>query len=554
MDILPEDAKRDMEECKERARDAGLSFDDETIELITTNREMNDLSPKFFIPTLYDHWLFDVLKHKAHKEYELNPSNPYECVINTRPVLSFYNANNTRWQNIVIFYHVLAHVDFFQNNVFFRNTWNYDFRAKAASHSRIVNKLRAKHGEDLVDYLLEFARCLSAQVDYYGDLNAANQPKKSESEKRLDYFLDDFIKEVSAKNGKSSRWYRLQYQEEVERLNSKGDFFWADVIQRYPEFEAKYEDFKKKKPKKHLDLLEYLVEFSPYLNERGEEWRKIPLHIARETELYFAPQKRTKTINESHASFWHDHLAMQDERVQEHLVAYSVFNATTTRFLQDRFNPYSYVNLFKHMKDKAEKGQYSKEFSRLTSMQEREDFDTHAGGGIEFLLNVRKYYDDIGFFNEFLDQEFVDKHDLSVLKKHISREKGEIFLNYNTASKKASDYKRAVLNILQDWRPPLIEIDGEKTSKTTLYLKHVNEGKLLKPDWIELPLVGLDYLWNGPDNLAGPVHLETFELTQECAKKITGAANDPSAEPVKLDFQRVQYTSDQLKLSRKTYE
>ncbi len=38
MQLIDQHTKKIMEECKERARDAGLKFDDETLEYIVTNR------------------------------------------------------------------------------------------------------------------------------------------------------------------------------------------------------------------------------------------------------------------------------------------------------------------------------------------------------------------------------------------------------------------------------------------------------------------------------------------------------------------------------------
>ena len=54
MELINQHTKKIMEECKIRARDAGLCFDDETLEYIVTNRDMLELSPKVMIPTLYD--------------------------------------------------------------------------------------------------------------------------------------------------------------------------------------------------------------------------------------------------------------------------------------------------------------------------------------------------------------------------------------------------------------------------------------------------------------------------------------------------------------------
>ncbi|MDD9305013.1 MAG: hypothetical protein HUK40_22795 [Desulfobacter sp.] len=46
MELVSQHVKQIMEECKVRARDEGLSFDDETLEYIVTNRDMVELSPK----------------------------------------------------------------------------------------------------------------------------------------------------------------------------------------------------------------------------------------------------------------------------------------------------------------------------------------------------------------------------------------------------------------------------------------------------------------------------------------------------------------------------
>ena len=94
MELINQHTKKIMEGCKQRALDAGLSFQDETLEYIVSNRDLLELTPKVMIPTLYDYWVHDVEVLKEKGRYELYPSNPYETVINTRPAISFYNDNN----------------------------------------------------------------------------------------------------------------------------------------------------------------------------------------------------------------------------------------------------------------------------------------------------------------------------------------------------------------------------------------------------------------------------------------------------------------------------
>ncbi len=120
MKLIDQHTKKLMEDCKVKAREAGLNFDKETLEYIVTNRNMIELSPKIMIPTLYDYWVHDVQLLQGKGKYEVYPHNPYETVINTRPAISFYNDNNPDWLNVMIFYHVLGHIDFFQNNSFYK--------------------------------------------------------------------------------------------------------------------------------------------------------------------------------------------------------------------------------------------------------------------------------------------------------------------------------------------------------------------------------------------------------------------------------------------------
>ncbi|MFP4033856.1 MAG: SpoVR family protein, partial [Desulfococcaceae bacterium] len=71
MELIDQHAKNIMEGCKERARDMGLRFEDESLEYIVTNRDLLDLSPKVMIPTLYDYWVQDVEVLKGRGKYEL---------------------------------------------------------------------------------------------------------------------------------------------------------------------------------------------------------------------------------------------------------------------------------------------------------------------------------------------------------------------------------------------------------------------------------------------------------------------------------------------------
>ncbi|MGD9310880.1 MAG: SpoVR family protein, partial [Desulfosarcina sp.] len=212
MELIDQHTKTIMEGCKLRARDAGLCFEDESLEYIVTNRDLIELSPKVMIPTLYEYWVHDVEVLKEKGKYELYPGNPYETVINTRPAISFYNDNNPDWLNVMIFYHVLAHIDFFQNNLYFRHTWDYDFNGEALSDKRAITKLRAERGR-WVDYVIEFTRGIDNLVGYHGLLSKLFSTTDTGISEKVDYYFDVYLQDIVKANvGK--------YINELERYNT----------------------------------------------------------------------------------------------------------------------------------------------------------------------------------------------------------------------------------------------------------------------------------------------------------------------------------------------
>ena len=227
MELIDQHTKKIMEGCKERAREAGLRFGDETLEYIVTNRDMLELSPKIMIPTLYDYWVHDVEVLKEKGKYELYPGNPYETVINTRPAISYYNDNNPDWLNVMIFYHVLGHVDFFQNNLYFRHTWDDDFTGQALADKRLIAKFRSEKGR-WVDYVIEFSRGIDNLVGYHSELSRLNQPTIPAYSQRIDFYFDVFLQQI--KNVSVN-----DYVKEIQRYN--------ECVQLYGEGPVSEESF-----------------------------------------------------------------------------------------------------------------------------------------------------------------------------------------------------------------------------------------------------------------------------------------------------------------------
>jgi len=520
MELISQHTKKIMEGCKERARAAGLVFDDESIEYLVTNQDLIELQPKGMIPTLYDYWVHDLEVVKGKREYELYPHNPFETVINSRPPLSFYNDNNPDWLNVMIFYHVLGHIDFMQNNSYFRHTWDDDFVGLALADKRLINDLRTKHGR-WVDYVIEFTRAIDNLVGYYEELDALSAAGRKKFD-RLDYFFDVFLQHERGAEPP-------EYLKEIERFNriQKDDperaeaGFISEIKSTYPEFEVLYEKYLENRRPRPKDLLQYLMEYSPVLNREDNQWMKSVMEIVRHTSLYFAPQMRTKIMNEGWATYWHFTMFIEDDRIKGHEADFAQINAFVTALPKLGMNPYAIGwRLFEFIEEQANKGRLSYRFERTLNVDERQHFDLKTGRGRDYIFELRRNCCDANFINTFVTQDFCDRHHLVIIGERINQQR--MTKEYYIKSKRAEDYRDMILDGLI--HPPHITVCPDRTKDGTLYLIHHFEGKQLVPEFIENVMIGLEFLWGGE------VELETHLVRKEGPEKILYTVKDRKLE------------------------
>ncbi len=533
MKLIDQGVKRIMEECKLRARDAGLSFDDESLEYIVTNQDMLELAPRSMIPTLYDYWVNDIRIIMEKEKYKLYPTNPYETVINTRPPISFYNDNNPDWLNVMIFYHVLAHIDFFHNNVFFKNTWTDDFLGRARADKRLIARLRSEHGR-WVDYVIEFARGIDNICGYYRELSTATEGRTSAWSRRMDFYFDVFLQKIKKAPHHEYLQNMKRYNELSRETPSIGEsLFFSEVKTSYPEFDSLYERSVLKAEKWPSDLIEYLLQNSPFLNKEENKWMKSVLTIVRETALYFEPQRRDQIFNEGWASYWHERLYLKDDRISGHEVDFALVHAKVTSLPKIGINPYAIgMRLIDYVGGLAEKGRISYDYQRTRNIEKRKLFDQRTGKGTEFLFKLREEHCDFTLVNTYLDQEFVNRHGLFTVEKVLKPDKRA--WQYIVKSRKAEDYKQMIIDSL--WHPPHIVVDEGRSDEAWLYLVHRDEGKPLVASFIANTLLGAEFLWGGG------VRLETTDMHFE--KRGEGT------EPY-LVKKRLMYSMKDKKLERR---
>lgn len=526
MNIADQRTKQEMELCKKRARGEGLAFQDHTFEYITTNRDMLELSPKIMIPSLYDYWVQDVEVIRNRWIYDAFPHNPFETVINTRPPMSFYNQGNADWLNVMIFYHVLGHIDFFQNNIFFRNTWDDDFYGQALADKRLINRIRDELGakKRWVDYVIEFALNIDNLVGYHQELYATQKREMPEMfgvfSEKIDFYFDVFLKQKYEANTVEARFYHdeiARYNrcvEKYEKADAETAFF-ADpyFISKFPEFAEVFKKWKEKEQKpKPKDIFEHLLEYSEFLNKEENKWMKDVIDVIRRTALYFEPQVRDKIANEGWASFWHERLYLTDERIASHTTDYGIVNSWVTSIPQFGINPYATGKcLFEFIEDLARKGKLTRDYQLTKGFHERKRYDKELGEayGRQVLLEARKYLNDerlINFLSEEDFQDFVNSYKLWIagVRPHKTRwDIAEIYIK----SKSGKEYRKRLNRML--YHPPVIDFTpNDKAKGGELYLDHVYEGRALHRRFIPGVLMGLEFLWGKR------VRLETTEYEQ----------------------------------------
>ena len=286
---------------------------------------------------------------------------------------------------------------------------------------------------------------------------------------------------------------------------------------------------------------------SEFLKKEDNKWMKPIIEVVRKTSLFFQPQIRTKIMNEGWASYWHERLFLQDDRIKGHEVDFARTHAGVTSMPRVGLNPYALgMRLFHYIEDLADKGKYSIEFRKMLDAKQRQDFDADTKQGNDFIFKIRENLNDFMFINTFVDQDFMNQFKLFVVGRRLNQAKGVI--EYYVKSRKAEDYRRMLLDGL--YHPPHIVIEPDKNNNGSIYLVHHFEGKPLVKDYITNTMLGIEYLWGAP------VQLETSEVVQVETTKpqltIPGLTMPIPQErkEKEIKWQRVRYTMKNRRLSK----
>jgi stage V sporulation protein R len=262
-----------QQRIEEHARGYSLDFFEIIYEVLDWE-EINEVAAYGGYPARYPHWRFGMEYLELSRSYAYGLSKIYEMVINNDPTYAYLLAANHMVDQKLVMAHVCGHGDFFKHNFSFAHT-NRKMVDEMANHASRVRRYMEGLGEDEVERFLD--RCLSLDnlVDYNAphikrrqrapaepEEPAAPEPKKL----RAKAYMDDYINPRAAL--------------EAER-------------QRMEEEQRREENFPAEPEK---DVMLFLLEHAPLKN-----WERDILGMVREEAYYFAPQGRTKVVNEGWA-------------------------------------------------------------------------------------------------------------------------------------------------------------------------------------------------------------------------------------------------------------
>lgn len=402
------------------------------------------------IPGRFNHWTRGKAYHVMKTQYDFGLARIYELVVNTNPTQAFLLDNNSLVTNKFVAAHVLAHSDFFKNNIHFQAT-SRDMVDRAGLNADRIRRYELEHGSREVEAFLDACLSIEAHVEPEGrsiEVVPARRPQKEAA---------------AAIEGRP-----FQHHGDYEEL-------WEDEGE-------KTEQEKKRPPipaEPTRDLLQFLIQEAPYL----EDWQRDILTIVREERLYFYPQAMTKIMNEGWASFWHLRMMREMELTDEEYTDFARLHASVLAPPRGSINPYH------------------------VGLKIWEDIEKRWGEeGREKIFEVRATEDDVSFLRNYLTEELVEELDLYLFE--LQDDQWEV-----TSKDWEAVRDNLVQSRIYGGHPVILVEDGDYNRNRELYLRHSYEGRELDLKYAQRTLENVYRLWGRPVHLETVVDGEQHVLS-----------------------------------------
>src|SRR4029450_4209505 len=330
----------------------------------------------YALPGRYSHWTFGKAYHRMKTMYDFGLSKIYEVVINTNPAYGFLLETNSPIQNKMVIAHVLGHVDFFKNNVYFSKT-NRRMVESVSTHAQRMMEYEFKYGRKTVERFLDAVLAIEEHIDPYFFIKRDVSP--AEERRRA---------ELRPKDGRyDDLWLLDKKEREIRELNREEQSSEHD-----------------KRPQERLpekDILFYIMKNSPTL----ASWQRDAIAMVHEEMEYFVPQMQTKIMNEGWASIWHARIMRELDLADQEHIEFAELHSGVVSPQKGQLNPY-YLG-YKIYEDIERRWDNP-------SAEQRENFGLPGNQGREKIFEVRELENDVSFLRNYLTQELCEELDLFV--------------------------------------------------------------------------------------------------------------------------------------------
>ncbi|MCR8843714.1 SpoVR family protein [Paenibacillus sp. SC116] len=413
------------------------------------------------MPTRFHHWSFGKTFHKMKMQYDFGLSKIYELVINSNPCYAFLLEGNSLIQNKLIVAHVLAHCDFFKNNIRF-STSNRNMVESMSATAERVSQYELEYGAQAVESFIDAVLAIQEHVD-----PQIIRPQKLDKQRYMELKIQE-MKEAKPSKLKGS--YDDLWDLDSPLKDSKDS----------PRKEHQNRTFP---PEPEKDVVWFIQEFSTEL----EDWQRDIMSMLRDEMLYFWPQMETKIMNEGWASYWHQRIVRELDLTTEESFEYAKLNASVVQPSKNSLNPYYLgLKIFEDIEKRWDK----------PTKEEKERLGRKDGQGRAKIFEVRELDSDTSFIRNYLTKKLTDDLDLYVFEK-----KGIEWKITDKAWENVRD--QLVYSRVNGGFPYLVVKDGDYQRSGELYVTHQYEGVELDLKYVERTLPYLFTLWGKS------VHLET---------------------------------------------
>ncbi len=399
------------------------------------------------MPTRFTHWSFGKQFHKMKLQYDIGLSKIYELVINSNPCYAFLLNTNSLIQNKLIIAHVLAHCDFFKNNIYFSKTRKDMVESMAATAERIAD-YEIRYGKQRVEKFLDAVLAVQEHID------------------------PSIVRDIKPSPS--------LFERDQPRRTAYDDLW--DLDQRPIPGQQAIEMNKKNPEQPEKDILLFILENSRNL----DDWQADILTMLREEMLYFWPQLETKIMNEGWASYWHQQILREMDLTPSETIEFAKLNANVLQPSKTSINPYYLgVKIFEDIE---------RRHNQLATEAERKG--ERAMTGREKIFEAREIENDTSFIRNYLTDDLIKEEDMYVFQKEENL--------YTVSDKQADNVRNQLIGSRVNGGFPYIVVeDGDYMRNGELYLVHRYEQTELDLPYLEHVLPHIHHLWGRI------VHMET---------------------------------------------